>query len=338
MHALVVTNMFPTAEVPNAGPFIAAQVESLRSAGVDVDVLHIERTQGRGVYRGLRERVQQLVSELEPDLIHVMYGGVMADAVTRALPTKPVLVSFCGTDLLAGRANGVVGSLALRYGALASRRAARRATGIIVKSRNLFEALPSGVDKSRVWIVPNGVDITRFRPLDRAACQRQLGWDLDSRHVLFPAPPARPEKRYSLAEASVDLLNSNGPPVELHALDGVPHEDVPAWINAANVVVLTSAHEGSPNAVKEALACNVPIVSVDVGDVRERIAGIDGCFVAAPSPADLADKLRRCLERREPIEGRERVAELSLESIAAEVHRIYALLMNETVDATGRRG
>jgi glycosyltransferase involved in cell wall biosynthesis len=334
VRALVVTNMYPTADVPNAGPFIAAQVESLRSAGVDVEVLHLERTQGRNVYRGLGKNVKALVSELEPDLIHVMYGGVMADAVTRALPARPVLVSFCGTDLLAGRGNGVVERIALRYGALASRRAARRAAGIIVKSRNLFEALPGEVDRGRVWIVPNGVDVSRFRPLDRAECQRQLGWHRDHRHVLFPAPPSRPEKRYALAEATIELANTLEPRVELHALEGVPHDDVPIWINAANAVVLTSAHEGSPNAVKEALACNVPVVSVDVGDVRERIEGVEGCFIAAPNPADLADKLGRALERGEPIAGREHVAALSLEHVAAKVHRIYASLANDAVPTT----
>src|SRR5919109_1307447 len=238
MHALVVTNMYPTPDIPQAGAFIAAQVESLRSRGVKVDLLHLARAQGRDVYRGLGRKVKRLVSELEPDLIHVMYGGVMADAVTRALPHRPVLVSFCGTDLLAGTADGVVKRLALRYGAFASRRAARRAAGIIVKSRNLFDALPPEVDKSRVWIVPNGVDTAQFRPLDRAECQRRLGWDPDRHHVLFPAPPTRPEKRYSLARASVELVSASGRPAELHALTGVRHEDVPIWLNAANVVIL----------------------------------------------------------------------------------------------------
>jgi teichuronic acid biosynthesis glycosyltransferase TuaC len=331
-----VTNMYPTPQLPNAGPFIAAQVESLRAIGVEVDVMHLARTEGRDIYRGLGRKVKQLVSEVEPDLIHVMYGGVMADAVTRALPNRPVLVSFCGTDLLAGRADSVLERFALRYGALASRRAARRATGIIVKSRNLFEALPSEVDTSRVWIVPNGVDISRFRPIDRATCQRRLGWDAGRAHVLFPAPPSRPEKRYALAAASVERVNARGVRAELHALDRVPHEEVPIWLNAANAVVLTSSHEGSPNAVKEALACNVPVVSVEVGDVRERIAGIEGCFIADGTAEDVAEKLCRVLECKNPIEARARITELSLENVAAKVAGIYASVANGTAAAPGR--
>jgi glycosyltransferase involved in cell wall biosynthesis len=325
--------MYPSAEFPQAGPFIADQVESLRAAGVSVDVLHIDRTEGRHVYQGLGKKVRHRVAELEPDLVHVMYGGVMADAVTRAVRDRPVLVSFCGTDLLARRGDGFLGRVSVQYGALASRRAARRASGIIVKSANLYDALPADVDKSRTWIVPNGIDLSLFRPLDRGDCQRRLGWSAEKLHVLFPARIGRPEKRYGLARAAVEALGQ--PTVELHPLDGIPHEEVPIWLNGANVVLLTSAHEGSPNAVKEALACNVPVVSVDVGDVRERIAGIEGCFIAAASPSHLADSLAAALARTTPIDAREKISDLALEQVAERIHGIYTSLIGEAFERTG---
>lgn len=305
------------------GTFIAAQVESLRDAGVEIDVLHIDRSEGRSVYRGVGRRVSDMASELRPDLVHVMYGGVMADAVTRTVRDCPVIVSFCGTDLLGGTNGTVVERVRLRYGVAGSRRAARLADGIIVKSRNLLDVLPGGVEPSRVWIVPNGVDFARFRPLDRADARRRLGWAADRRHVLFPAQTKRTEKRYWLAQAAVDVLKRSGTPVELHPFEGVPHADVPYWLNAADVVVLTSTHEGSPNVVKEALACNVAVVSVDVGDVRERLAGIDGCFLADPAPEDLARKLERALARHGRIDARDRIADLALERVAGRVRDIY---------------
>jgi teichuronic acid biosynthesis glycosyltransferase TuaC len=338
VRALVVTNMYPTPAVPNAGPFVAAQVESLRKAGVEIDVLHLPRHEGgRGVYRRLGRRVRELVAAGDPDLVHVAYGGVMADVVTRAIRDRPVLVTFHGTDLLAGRAKGMLAALALRVGVHASRRAAGRAAGIIVVSPELDAALPGGIDRSRVWIVPNGVDLVRFRPLDKGECRAKLGWDPARRHVLFPAPPWRPEKRFALAQAAVARLDE-GAGVELHALDGVPHDDVPVWLNAADAVLLTSSHEGSPVVVKEALACNVPVVSVDVGDIRDRISGVDGCFLAAPTPAELAEALRRALEHGPCTGGRERVADLSLERVAARVQRIYASLANGRAPRTGGGG
>jgi len=326
LRALIVTNLYPTPTAPGLGTFVAAQVESLRGAGVHVDLLNLTRQDaGRRVYRGLSSRVKQTVEASQPDVVHVMYGGVMADITTRAIRERPVVVSFCGSDLLGGRAVGTVNQLAVRYGVFASRRAARRAAGVVVKSRNLFEALPRSVDRGRVWIIPNGIDFSRFRPRDRSECRRELGWEQSRRHVLFPAVPTRPEKRFALAQAAVAALNGVGS-VELHALSGVPHDEVPMWMNAADAVVLTSTHEGSPNAVKEALACNVPVVSVDVGDVRDRLSGIEGCFIAEPTPEDLAAKLAIVFEGSGRVEAREKLAELSLGSVADRLQDVYQVV------------
>lgn len=339
LRALVVTNMYPTATAPYAGPFVAAQVESVRATGVHVDVMHFPRHElGRDVYRGLGKKVRTAVASHEPDLVHVAYGGVMAEAVTRSVRDRPVLVTFHGTDLLAGKASNALRGLMLRLGVVASRRAAQRAAGVIVVSPTLLDALPRSLDRSRVWVVPNGVDVARFRPLDRPECQSVLGWDPARTHVLFPASPSRPVKQFPLAKAAVELANQAGADLQLHTLDGVAHDDVPVWLNAASAVLLTSAHEASPVIVKEALACNVPVVSVDVGDVRERMAGIDGCFIAAPTPDDLADKLVRALAYDGRIAGRERIVELSLERVADRVRGIYALLVNGAVDRPGREG
>jgi glycosyltransferase involved in cell wall biosynthesis len=328
MRVLVVTNMYPTLQTPDQGTFVEAQVESLRKLGIDVDVLHFPRIEGgRRVYQGLSRKVKRAVAEQRPDLVHVSYGGLTAYLVARSIRDRPVVVTYHGSDLI-GAAEKALGPepLTLRAGIVASRRAARRAAGVIVVSRNLYEALPRSLDFNRVWIVPNGVDISRFRPLDRSECQRRLGWDPASRHVLFPAQRVRPEKRFHLAEATVATLRSRLPDVELHALEGIPNEEVPTWLNAANAILLTSTHEGSPVVVKEALACNVPVVSVDVGDVRERIAGVECSFIADPTPRALADKLGRTLEHEGQINGRDRITELSLEAIAERIAEIYSLV------------
>jgi len=318
--------MYPNDAHPDDGTFVAAQVESLRDVGIDTEVLFVNRlVAGRQVYRNLPKTVRGSFEKVNPDLVHVMYGGVMAAAVTRAIRERPVLVSFCGSDLL-GISGGAVKMVSGRLGVAASKRAAVRAAGIVVKSQNLLNALPRGIDDSRVWLLPNGVDLRRFRPIDRLECQHHLGWDPSRRHVLFPANPTRPEKRFGLAEACVARLNQNSSDVHLHVLKDVPHEDVPTWLNAAEAILVTSTHEGSPNAVKEALACNVPVVSVDVGDVRARIDGIDGCFVADPTPANLAAKLGHVFERKAPIDARKQMHETSLEHVAEKLREIYETL------------
>jgi len=324
MRVLVVTNAYPTEELPSAGTFVGVHVQGLRAAGVDVDVLHLDRaSSGRHVYRGLGERVRRAVASGRPDVVHVAYGGVMADLVTRALPEHPVVVSFCGSDLLGGDTGWILERLSRRYGVRASYRAARRADAVIAMSQNLLDALPPDVPRSKAWIVPYGIDLERFRPRDRASSRRELRWDERRRHVLFPASPSRPEKRYRLAAGAVRRLVDRGLEVDLHALDRVPHQDVPVWIAAADAVVLTSEYEGSPNAVKEALACNVAVVSVDVGDVGPLLDRVDGCYVASPTADDVADKLERVLRGPARIDGRSSVEEYAVERVTDRVRSIF---------------
>jgi glycosyltransferase involved in cell wall biosynthesis len=134
-------------------------------------------------------------------------------------------------------------------------------------------------------------------------------------------------KRFDLAQAAVLALNSSGVRTEMHQLQGIENSVVPVWLNASNVLLLTSLHEGSPTVVKEALACNVPVVSVDVGDVRQRIRDIDGCYIAAPDPSDLAAKLSLVCSGKGRVAGRVKMQELSLERIALELKNLYQDLM-----------
>jgi teichuronic acid biosynthesis glycosyltransferase TuaC len=142
-------------------------------------------------------------------------------------------------------------------------------------------------------------------------------------NVLFPTNCGDPRKRFDLAQAAVEVIKQWGIPAELHQLRGVLHDQVPIWLNASDVVLLTSLHEGSPNVVKEALACNRPVVSVDVGDVRERIEGIEGCYLALPDSSDLAAKLRLVHARQSRVAGRTKMQDLSLECIARRLTQFY---------------
>jgi glycosyltransferase involved in cell wall biosynthesis len=326
LRVLAVTNLYPTPANPTLGTFVEQQVKGLREIGVCMDVLFVDRAGGgAAAYRRVGEQIAAQRSRAEPDVVHVMYGGVMAERATRAVRDLPALVSFCGSDLLGENLPGLIRRLMVRFGVWASYRAARRAQGIIVKSRNLEQALPRDVSRSKVRIIPNGVDLDRFQPLDKRECQAGLGWDPGRFHALFPANTGTPRKRLWLAQGAVDAVNTGSVmQAELHALQKVPHDKVPTWLNASDAVLLTSEHEGSPNIVKEALACDVPVVSVDVGDVAERIEGIAGCHLAAAEASALARKLELVYGSQSRIRGRERMHDLSLEAVAKRVAAFYA--------------
>lgn len=328
MRILAVTNMFPTLETPCAGTFVEQQIAGLRETGMDVELMLVDRAgNGMRAYSDLKRRLHTRINQGHPDLVHVMYGGVMAYAVIRAVHQTPTVVSFCGSDLLGELLSGPTRRLISRYGVFASHRAARRASGIVVKSKNLRRALPGDVNPSKVKIIPNGINLERFRVLDRASCQNRLGWNSREFHVLFPANSGDPCKRPDLARAAVKVLSREHIPVNFHELHGVPHDQVPIWLNASNALLLTSLYEGSPNVVKEGLACDLPVVSVDVGDVRERIGHIEGCHLGAPDAIDLAAKLQMVYVGAGRVAGRRSVEGLSLRSVALLLEEFYVELL-----------
>ena len=324
MRILAVTNIYPTASNPALGTFVEQQVKGLRGADIDVEVLFVDRRKyGPGAYLSVPSRIHSALRRFDASLVHVMYGGVMADVVTRTVRDRPTVVTFHGSDLLGEQLSGRARRLIARYGVLASWKTACRATGIVVVAKLLQEALPSNIDRSKVRIIPCGIDMTRFSPLERSSCRQQLNWDGERFHVLFNSNGDDPVKRLGLARGAIEALNRMGTRAEMHELRGVSNHDVPAWLNAADVLLLTSRHEGSPTIVKEALACNVPVVSVDVGDVREQITGIDGCHLASPTPDDLADKLRMVYAGPRRVQARPRMEALSVERIALRLRDFY---------------
>jgi teichuronic acid biosynthesis glycosyltransferase TuaC len=324
MRILAITNLYPTPRQPTMGTFVEQQIVGLKRIGVEVDVMLVNRAErGMSSYFTMRAALQEHIAQFQPNVVHVMYGGVLAERVTSMVTGMPVLVSFCGSDLLGERLSGVLRRIVSECGVLASHIAARRAVGIIVKSRNLEEALPVSVDRSKVRIIPNGINLERFNPLDQVDCRKKLGWNLNKFHVLFPANAGDPVKRPFLAQAAIEVANRLGLNAEMHPLRGVPHEEVPIWLNASDAVLLTSLHEGSPNIIKEALACDVPVVSVDVGDVYERISGIDGCHIAQPNADDLAAKLHLVRRKGGRIAGREKVQQISLEQTSLKLRSFY---------------
>ncbi len=324
LSILVVTNMYPTRQRPTLGVVVEQQVNGLRAIGLKVNVFLVNRAEkGMRAYFRMRKPLSAAVAEARPALLHIMYGGVMADRITRWHPKIPKVVTFLGSDLLGENLSGRWRKWVSRYGVHCSCRAARRAQGVVVVSEGLRRALPPPLDKKRVRVIPCGIDLDRFRPTDKVTCQRQLGWDEGVFHVLFTSNNGDPVKRPWLAAAAVEALRGAGVPAELHFPHGVPYADIPIWMNASDALIMTSAQEGSPTVVKEALACGVPVVSVDVGDVGERIEGVSGCHLSLPEPEALAAKLMLVRLANGRVRAQDQVQELSLQKIALRLERFY---------------
>ena len=278
--------------------FIARQAEFLRREGVDVDLFPFRGArQPRNYVQAWRE-VRRRLNGGSYDLVHAQFG----QSGLTALPKRvPLVVTFRGDDL-----EGIIGENGryipagwlLRF---VSRVVARQADAAIVVSEHMKRYLPDSVP---AHVLPSGIDLELFRPEPRDEARRRLGLPEEQRLILFVGNPALARKRFALAQAAVDIVNRSIP-TRLIAGWELPHRDIAALMSACDALVCTSMQEGSPNSVKEALACNLPVVSVPVGDVPLRLRGIAGCELCPDDRAEtIAGALERVLRRNSRIDGR----------------------------------
>jgi len=317
-RVLVVTNLWPTEADPGFGSFVQAQMESLRPLGVEFDVLFINGRESKWNYlRGIRELRRRLRAK-RYDLIHAHFG--LSGWVARCQFQAPVVVSFMGDDVLGRPKRSGRITLYGRFLQASSFALARLVAAVIVKSREMKSRLrlPSA------RIIPNGVDVDLFRPMDQQEARRTLGLDANKKFVLFPYDPAEERKRFDLIEAAVAQARQEVPQLEILPARGVPRERMPLYMNAADVLVLASIFEGSPNAVKEAMATNLPVVTVDVGDAAELIGPTEGCFLVPRAADALAAEIVEVCRRDKRTNGREWIARLSMENVAKQIVEVYA--------------
>ena len=310
MRVLVVTSLYPTDAHPERGRFVLDQVEALRALeGVEVEVFSFEP--GLPNYARAARALRKRHGASRFDVVHAHHG--LGGWTARALGGAPLVVTFHGTDL----AHRIVGPL--------SRRLARRAELAATVSATLARERLPGAGA----VLPCGVDLERFGPMPRAAARERIGIDPGGRYLLFPADPARPEKRHDRARA---LAAEAG--AELIHYDAVHPREVPAWINAANAVVVTSEREGFGLAALEALACNVPVLSTDVGVAPLALAGIDGCHCGPFDVRRWAGAARAHLETGDPrVDGRSRAALFGRDRMAERVLKAYEAVVSGTPDA-----
>jgi glycosyltransferase involved in cell wall biosynthesis len=297
--------------------FYRTQVAALQRQGVDCETLAVPGTaDGRDAeanrtpadYLRFFPLVRRALRRGEYDLVHANYGltGPHALAQSRA----PTVLSLWGTD--------VYGS----FGWL-SKLVAPRCDEVIVMSDALGRQL-----STEYTVLPHAVDLEAFRPMPRSGAREALGWEPDAHHVLFAAPIAREEKGFPLARRVVRAARERlSTPIVMQTPDGtVPHERMPVLMNAADALLLTSSHEGFPNVVKEALACNLPVVATDVGDLADRLGPVSQCRVGA-SEDELVAGLATVLQRGERADGRQAVSNLDVDRVARRLRAIYDRLL-----------
>jgi len=308
VRVLVVTNMYPSAQRPWLGPFVRDQVEAFRRRD-DLEVELFAFPPGPRALARAAITLRRRYAGQRFDIVHAHFGLTAWPATLARL--GPVVVTLHGNDLLVRRSY-VVTRAALPFTALTA-----------AVSREFSENIPGAGTRRRVAILPVGIDTRRFRPIPRREARERLGLDPDGPYLLFPHDPSRPLKRHDRAvEAAGD--------VRLLTLGGVPPDEVPYWVNAANAVLVPSAKEAYGLSVIEALACGVPAIATPVGIHPVALHGIEGAYCGEWDRDAWRAALRPHVEAADPrVDGRARAELFSADAMAARVVDAWRDLLAE---------
>lgn len=296
----------------SVAPFVLEQMEALREAGNSVFLFTVN---GHGPFGYLANLwlLKATVKKFSPDIVHAHYGlcGLLCTLQHRT----PVVVTYHGSDINS------------RTVLPLSRLAMRRAAYNLFVSQTLQEKAFRSVSRPlhHTAVLPCGVNLDKFSPINREEARNQLGLQSEGHYVLFSGAFANEIKNAPLAKAACALL----PGTELLELDNRSREEVALMMNAADVLLVTSHREGSPQAVKEALACNLPVVSVNVGDIAALLSLTHGGTITDPTPQSLANAMAQFLDTSQRTHAREQMNGYSNSRIAAQLCSLYKKIMHE---------
>jgi glycosyltransferase involved in cell wall biosynthesis len=301
---------------------VLSQARSLKEMNIDLDYYPIDN---KGFF-GYIKHILILRSYLRNSrfsIIHAHYGlcGLVA---LFSRKREKIIVSFMGDDLLGSTGNHCEVTLFSKILIMINTYFSRWFYDIsIVKSQEMLKVLKNN---KKAIVLPNGVDLEIFKPVEKTLAMQKANFVEDKFNIIFVADDGRKEKNFPLAMNAVRLIKNYAS--KLHVLKNVPVNDLSYYYSAADVLIMTSFHEGSPNVIKEAMACNCPIVSTDVGDISYVIGNTEGCYITSFDPIDISNKIILAMEfSRDHIrtKGREQLFQLGLrrENIATEIIRIY---------------
>ena len=317
--------------------FARRQAGILANEGIEVSSFYLAtRT---SFFRLVQEalRLRRMLKQEKPEVIHAHYGTVTALFAALAAPQLPLVITFRGGDL---NPAGPRTRLATRIRSLAARLmsqlAALFASRIICVSSQL---------RSRLWwrhslaeVLPSGTDIQKFLPMNQSGARARLNWQADDRVILFNAGRDAQNKRLDLAQEAFAILCQRIDRVKLMVLDGTTDPDaMPLLMNAASCLLMTSDQEGSPTVIQEAMACNLPVVSVDVGDTVERLDGVSNSRIVAHEAGAISSALESVLATEERSNGALKVNEFCSEHVARALARTYCTAKRNDIRARRKK-
>jgi len=317
MKVLVISNMYP-GKNSYLGTFIKQQVEDMKNEGLRTTKVVKNRKGSVAYIPFILKNIFYLLFG-SYDIVHAYYGFHSA-LFAAIIKRRPLIITFVGSDALREPSRNKVYCILQKF-------VISRSDHIIAVSSKIKNVLVSalGADSNKISVITFGIDFDLFKPSPQDKMREKLGFPSDMKLVLFPSNPRRIEKRFDIFNRAVELVreeNQNILPVIL-SNNRRPYSEVPLVMNACDVLVLTSDSEGSPTVIKEALACNLPVVSVDVGDAREVIKDAANCYICKQEPVNIAERIKLVLNNDVRTAGRNNIQHLSSKKIAGKIIKLY---------------
>lgn len=327
MRILHIVGGLPSEDKPYYQPFIKSQIDSIKNEGIDTVVLEIKGHESFLNYFKSILTLRKIIKIKKIDLIHAhySYSGWVAFL---AKVNIPKILSLMGSDLL-GRPDKD-GRLTLhgKIDRLVAQFIAKRMDHIIVKSEHMKNQINT---TTPISIIPNGVELNLFKPKNITESRRNLSLNQKDFIILFLGDPQNPRKNFKLAKISVELFRkiSGVNNVKFIHPYGISQEQILEYMNAADILLVTSYWEGSPNIIKEAMACNLPIIATNVGDISEIITNTVNCFVTSFSETEIVDKLNIIYSNTSRSNGRDRIGHLEISFVAKRIIALYEKLISK---------
>ncbi len=289
----------------NVSVIVRNQGESLKAEGIEIDYFIVKP--GLAGYLSSIPKIRRTFKKGNYNLAHAHYS--LCGFVAALAGCKPLVVSLMGSDVFQSRFIRILIRVFYYH----------RWDRTIVKTNQMKARLK--IDKATT--IPNGVDLRNFKPITKKDARKYLNYPEYKPLILFISGLNRHEKNLELAKAAIIALHNND--IELKHIYNVPNIEIPYYLNAADALLLTSKWEGSVNVIKEAMACNVPVIATNVGDIEWVIGDIEGCYLTSYDPNDIAEKIKSALAYGNRTEGRNRIKKLGLDSytIAGRIIAVY---------------
>lgn len=311
-------------------PFMRSQIDAMQQEGYQTDVAVLTNNSSpKAVIQNIREWKNK-IKTMGNCIVHAQYGSVTALTAALSKGRNPLVISFCGDDILGTKQTGWRWAIRSKLMVCISHLSALYADALIAKSRNIYNKLWP-VAQKKCTIIPNGVNVHTFSPMDYATARKKFGWNEKDFVVLFNPSSGNNTyvKNKPLADAAFTLLKEQVPQAHLSLIENKTYSEINCMMHGADALLVTSLHEGSPNIVKEAMACNLPVVTVNCGDVKERLHGVKNCYVTTTySATELATALVHIYHQGERSDGREQLLVQQIDHVAViqKIKNIYTRL------------